>query len=186
MPKWSHFSGAGAMVLMCALWPGITAAQTATASDNFPAPALKKLRPGMNLFVIPDSGSEQTGRLVSFSERELVVRVGATDVVVPARRILRLEETDSLWNGVTAGALLAAAGVWVPTLLSCSGSETCVYGPAAFWSTAAVMGIGGGVGALIDYSRKGRSVIYARESARVTWVPVLSVGQAGGHLVIRW
>jgi hypothetical protein len=63
---------------------------------------------------------------------ELVVRVGARDVAVPARRILRLEETDSVWDGVTAGALLAAAGVWVPTLLSCSGSERCVYGQAAF------------------------------------------------------
>jgi hypothetical protein len=48
------------------------------------------------------------------------------------------------------------------------------------------MGIGGGVGALIDHSRKGRSIIYARDAARVTWAPVRGVGQAGGHVLIRW
>ena len=106
------------------------------------------LRPGETLHVQDTGDQEWTGSLVEVTDSVIVLTALGVRREFDRGTVLRVEKDgDSVRNGALWGALfglLPSQGCPRPRV-------PCVVGSLAFWS---------GIGALVDRSRRGRTVVY--------------------------
>jgi hypothetical protein len=114
-----------------------------------------KVNVGDTIFVTDRNGGQTGGRLLRLSAEGLALLVGGQERVIPRNSIGRVEKRDSLWNGMLIGAVPSALIGMAAAGASCSphcGRDVPLGG--------LVLGaIGAGVGALVDASIRGYSIV---------------------------
>lgn len=133
-------------------WPGLT------ATSRLPT-----------VYVLDETGTETSGRLLRLNPDSLVVVVGGAERRFDATRVRRIQmRGDSLRNGAIIGAVVGAVvGLLTAGISDCSGEDPggpCPGGRAAIFlvSTGVYASIGAGIDAIIV----GRTTLY--EAPRVT------------------
>ena len=145
----------------------------------------KKVKPGQKVYVTDPLARETEGTLVRLSDTSLTLLVrGAErefargDVEQVARR------GDSLRNGMIIGSAVAG-GLGLLSVLTDDCTED--FSAAA---CAGVVGLnaafGAGVGALIDFGVKGKTVVYRTQGAVVSAAPLLLRTGGGVRLAVRF
>jgi hypothetical protein len=140
--------------------------------------------------VVTNDGRERKGILATLSSTSIGVLVegkreelGQSDV----RRITRANP-DSLANGALIGAAVGGGVVGGVVLIACAtGCHDLL--PGMFAATAFYVGIGTGVGLLVDALRKDHTVVYERNSpSRVLLeiAPMLGSQRKGVRFAIVW
>ncbi|MEN3340472.1 MAG: hypothetical protein V7647_4148 [Acidobacteriota bacterium] len=148
-----------------------------------------KVKPGQTVYALDTEGRETEGRLVRLSNTALTLRVAGADRDFPRSELTRLARRgDSVGNGAAIGMGIFAAWGLVGVLNSSGGySYIDEFGPGAGAAVVGGMaGIGAGIGALIDYAIKGRTVVYRTQPPRVSASPVLLHGDRGIRLAVRF
>lgn len=152
---------------------GAASAQPASGQPT-PAPFAPRVKPGSRVFVIDWTGAEREGQVLSTGSVGLELDEDGSRTMIAKASIARIEKTDRLLNGAIIGAAVS-----VPL-----GVASC--GEAASKSACYVYGIAAcaGLGALIDWARHGRTVVYRGEkpqARRLDW----SVAPARGGFAAR-
>ena len=148
-----------------------------------------RVREGQEIRVTSLSGGRTTGRFVSLSENELVMRRANATERVPLDRVRRIElvahhARNGAIIGLAAGVGLAFAG--------CVSDDNFCGDDAAFGVLATIwggigVGTGAGLGALINVSTADRHLIYARpEQISIQLQPIAGPHRAGAVLRVRW
>ena len=148
-----------------------------------------RVREGQEIRVTSLSGDRTTGRFVSLSENELVMRRANATQRVPLDRVRRIElvahhARNGAIIGLAAGVGLAFAG--------CVSDDNFCGDDAAFGVLATIwggigVGTGAGLGALINVSTADRHLIYARpEQISMQLQPIAGPRRAGAVLRVRW
>lgn len=160
-------------VLIVAILVGGAHAAEAQQPVSSLADLWMRIRSGDAISVREGSGQETAGIFakVSDSAVSLVVDGQPRDIPsVDVREIAR--DGDSVWNGFWIGVGIGAA-IGAGATANCDG---CAH-PAAAAVTGGV--VYGGLGALIDYLRKGRTVVFRAGSTTVRLRPAVAIGRAG-------
>lgn len=135
------------------------------------------VKPGDKIVVTDRNGVQTEGRLLRLLPQELALLVDGTERVVPSNGIGRIEKRDSLWNGMLIGAVPSVLIGGAAAGASCSphcGREVSL-GMLVFGA------MGAGIGALVDASTRGYSVVdgppLGSPNARGVPVPVTLVDE---------
>ena len=135
----------------------------------------EKVEVGETIFVTDRNGVQAGGRLLRLSPEALTLLIRGREQVMPLNRIGRVERRDSLWNGMLVGAVPSALLGMAAAGASCSPS----CGRDVPLVALGVGAVGAGIGALIDFSIHGYSIIdgqsLASPNARRVTAPVASV-----------
>jgi hypothetical protein len=181
MNRRGRIAGVVALTGGLLMFPSLTRAQATTAEATRPA--------GKEVTVTGKDGSRQTGKLLSFTSTQLVLRRRNGDVTLPlanVRQVLR----DSHWvRNSTLIGLAAGAGIGIG---SCFASGYCRSLEDATDEVMAVLvtGIGAGTGALIGVatrpSASSRTIYLTPGTTALSVTPVLGKGAVGVGGTIRW
>ena len=155
------------LLLMIAVSGASASAQTVSSFHKLAA----LVESGDRITVTDTAGQEQTGRVVDVSPSALALLINGERLDYREEHVDTIHRTDSVENGIWFGlgfgagfgALLARNDVNVgATLLM-------------------LIGGGVGVGALLDYVKQNREIVYQSTGAagRVTVAPVLTVDRRG-------
>jgi hypothetical protein len=148
-----------------------------------------KLKPGQTVYAMDTQGRETEGRIVRLSDTALTLRVAGADRDFPRSELRQVARRgDSVRNGATIGMGIFAAWGLVGVLESSGGySYIDEFGPgAAAVMVGGVAGIGAGIGALVDYAIKGKTVVYRSKPRNVTVSPVVLHGGGGVSVAVRF
>ena len=175
------FVAALASLIAIVLWPSPAAAQI--------DPAVAAV--GQNVRVSLLNGGRETGRLLSLSATEVVIRTRGSEVRLPLDRVRSVTKVpDPIRDGALWGAAIGAvAGLQI---LKCEpGVNDDCPSPHSWWYLDAPLGAGVGaiVGALIDRSRVAKdSVVYRApaKSSQFLIAPVITPTRRGVTLALRW
>ena len=140
-----------------------------------------RIKSGDRVFVTDGSGRETAGVFAQVSASTLSLVVDGQLHDIPSVDIREIAKRgDSVWNGFLIGASVGAVlGALTGAAVGCEECDEPVSGAAEL---AVGQGIFfGGVGALIDYLIKGRTVAFRVSTTALRFRPVLSVGQRGVH-----
>ena len=135
---------------MVAVLPAVTSAQGPISPELG-----GKVQSGDKIFVTDRQGRQTGGRFLRASVEELVLGEGAHEIMIPLSTIGRVEKRDSVWNGMLIGAAPSALVGMGAAGASCSphcGRDVTV-GALVFG------GIGAGIGALVDSTIPGYSIV---------------------------
>jgi hypothetical protein len=146
---------------------------------------------GQNVRVSLTNGGRETGRLLSLSATEVVIRTRGTEVRLPLDRVRSVTKLpDPIRDGALLGAAIGAvAGLQI---LKCEpGVNDDCPSPHSWWYLDAPVGAGIGaiIGALIDRSRVSKDGVVYRAPVRTSKVlvaPVITPTRRGVALVVRW
>jgi len=121
-------------------------------------------RPGDTVHITDPDGRDTKWKLSDMPLELLMQRAGISS---PEVQKVALERPDSPWNG----ALIGLAVTGVPWLAVCAANDWCYYneyGAENMLRTTALVtaGIGAGIGALIDLSKRMRTTIYRASGDR--------------------
>ncbi len=145
------------------------------------------LAEGKEIRVTRVTGGTQTGVLVSLSDSAVALRSHGAEITVPLFQVQRVERVS---HGVRYGAIiggLAAAGlVWVPFLVT--GCDDCEeVRNVGSLLTGAAIGVGAGVGALVNAAKADHNLIFeAAGASRVSIAPILTTRRRGAAFGWRW
>ena len=134
-------------------------------------------------------GRETEGRLVRLSDTAVTLGVAGADRDFPRSELRQIARRgDSVRNGAMIGMGIFGAWGLVGVLNSSGGySFTDEFGPgAAAVMVGAMAGIGAGIGALVDYAIKGKTVVYRTKPRNVTASPVVLHGGGGVRVAVRF
>jgi len=128
--------------------------------------------------------TDLTVNLIRPREGQVFPEPAHTIVQIPARRIVRVADTDPLWNGALIGFGIGFAPAALVCIRGCDATIALTLG--AFWG-----GVGLGIGVLVDHGRKkeGRILYEAPAVARPAtfrFVPIVSRERKGALFVINW
>lgn len=147
-----------------------------------------RVKSGDTVTVTDSSARETSGVLAKLSDAALTVMVDGAlrDIPMTDIRVVTKLGGDSLWNGllVGLGTGVAIGIVDVTTPCPTTGFGCVDYTHESGGTKAAVATgdtlIFGGIGVLIDYLHKGRTVVYrAPASSRVALRPTIGAHRAG-------
>ena len=148
-----------------------------------------KLKPGQTVYAMDTQGRETEGRLVRLSDTALTLRVEGADRDFARSELAQVARRgDSVSNGAKIGAGIFAAWGLVSVLQSSGGDNAIdVFGPGVAAGVVGVMaGMGAGIGALVDYAIKGKTVVYRTKPRSVTASPVVLHGGGGVRVAVRF
>src|SRR5688500_6957730 len=162
-------------------WPGQAAAQV----DPVAAAV------GQNVRVSLTNGGRETGRLLSLSAAEVVIRTRGTEVRLPLDRVRSVTRLpDPIRDGALLGAAIGAvAGLQI---LKCEpGVNDDCPRPHSWWYLDAPVGAGIGaiIGALIDRIKVSKDGVVYRapvRTSRFLVAPVITPTRRGVALVVWW
>lgn len=172
--KWVQVAGAAAVLVTGFPFSSPAAAQTIRVS------------PGDSVSRIDTSGREAGGIVRGIDPSALTVRVRGVEqqwTLAETRELWR--HGDSLLNGSIVGALVGfGAGVYGGYALAAiaEGDVSDVVSITAPLGALA----GAGLGAVIDASHRGRSLLFRQAARRFDVAPVLRRGTRGVHVAIRF
>lgn len=144
----------------------------------------QRIRPGQTVYVTDALMRETEGRLVRVSDTSITLLVQRTEREFPRPDVQQIARAgDSLGNGMAIG--MGVFGGWALASMAANGCADAfgVGGCAALGGTMA--GMGAGIGALIDYTMKGKTVVYRAKQGNVTATPVL-IGSRGLGIAVRF
>ena len=189
-----------AKVILCACAAGIAFAHSASAqgvpSAGDPS---SRVEVGQRVWVTTLDGRHLDGSVESVTPQELVVRKEqpnfsrseAGSKVTVTRLIWRevgaVDTTlhDPIWDGLVKGSLIGSLSVGAGSALVQSGLCPGCGADGLGEAFAIGAGIGAGVGALIDYSRRGRAQVY-RAARSVSVVPAAGPNTLALRGVVSW
>jgi hypothetical protein len=169
---------ASASALVAALLVPVTlGAQTLDRSDAV----------GKEVRVIATDGSRATGRLVSLSDMDIVIRRDGNEQRLALSKVERVERVRhharnlAVWGalaGTVAGGLVGAANT----------KDMSEIGAGAAFFGGIGAGAGAGIGALINAATRDGNILYQtdRTSRSVSVSPIASSGGPGVALTMRW
>ncbi len=139
------------------------------------------IRPGQTVYVTDALMRETKGRLVRVSDTSITLLVQQAEREFPRLDVQQIARAgDSVANGMAIGmGVFGAWGLAASVADHCVGEAVCVAG------TVGMVGIGAGIGALIDYAIKGKTVVYRAKQGNVTATPVL-LGSRGLGIAVRF
>jgi hypothetical protein len=142
-----------------------TIATPALGQDSDPQPTTpwrSVPRPGARLVILAQSGESVEGTFVALLPSAIQVSSAGVRREIPLRDIATVRRNgDSLWNGIAWGA--ATAGLLVSGYNG--DCDTCYSTAALAANRLAVVGIGAGIGALLDRLVHDTRVIYRTADA---------------------
>ena len=134
---------------------------------SFPASALAQGAPlssvtlGDILYVTDAGGREIRGRAATVGPASLTLRIGDNLRSLPMDQISVIERLrrDSVKNGVGIGMLAGGGGMLAGILATCKGKSDCIDGEGVALLMLGGMGIGAGIGAVVDLLIQDRETI---------------------------
>ena len=145
-----------------------------------------RVEPGVELSVIDASGNETIGDLLEISDSSLGLRVGQNRLDLAESDVVRIEgPPDPVWNGMAIGAGIAAgAALGIAGAACAAGGCGDDIAPEVAGFVAKLSTLGAGIGALIDWRRVSRQLLFlspanTASSATVSLAPVLGRDQTG-------
>ena len=133
------------------------------------------------------TGERRSGRLVSLSSSELVIRRGKNQDVISLRDVRRIETVP---HHARRWALIGLAGGAGWALAVCAADDNFCGDDASFPVLATIVGgIGGGIGAGVGAMMNAvdRRILFVNGSEPVaTVMPILGGGKAGAGVRLRW
>jgi hypothetical protein len=147
------------------------------------------LKLGQTVYATDTQERETEGRIVRLSDTALTLHVAGTDRDFPRSELRQIARRgDSVRNGATIGMGIFAAWGLVGVLNSSGGySYVDEFGPgAAAVMVGGIAGIGAGIGALVDYAIKGKTVVYRMNPRNVTASPVVLHRGGGVRVAVRF
>ncbi len=188
-----------AKVILCACAAGIAFAHSASAQGvSLAGDPSSRVQVGQRVWVTTLDGRHLDGNVESVTPEELVVRneqpnfsrSEAGSKVTVTRLIWRevgaVDTTlhDPIWDGLVKGSFIGSMSVGLGSVLV--QSAICSCGVDRLGEAFAIgAGIGAGVGALIDYSRRGRTQVY-RAAPSVSVVPAMDPKTLAVSGVVSW
>ncbi len=145
----------------------------------------ERIRAGQTVFVTDGLDRQTEGRLVRLSDASITLVVQGIEREFPRAEVHQVSRRgDTVGDGAVIG--LGVFGAWALASVAFGGGcEEAGAGPCL--AAAGVMGgIGAGVGALIDYSIKGKTVVYRTKPVAVTATPLLLRRGAGVSVALRF
>jgi len=143
---------------------------------------------GASIRVTERSGKSTSGRLVSVLPSANQLASDGTNLEVPLADITLVQRNgDSLWNGVAWGAAIAGA-----ISLGYNGDcDSCYSAGELAANRLALVGIGGGVGALLDLIVRDKRIVYRSPSTRsnarrLDIQPILAGDSREFRLAVGW
>ncbi|MEO8519961.1 MAG: hypothetical protein ABI603_01280 [Acidobacteriota bacterium] len=157
------------------------------AQEQEPSPSIasfdvlpQKLRPGQSVYVTDALMRETKGRLVRVSDTSITLLVQQAEREFPRPDVQQIARAgDSVANGMAIG--MGAFGAWA---LAIDVAGDC-FDAFCMAMSGTMVGIGAGIGALIDYAIKGKTVVYRAKKENVTATPVL-IGSRGLGIAVRF
>lgn len=150
----------------------------------------QRIRPGQTVYISGAAPGETEGRLISVSDASVTLLVQGSkreflkdDIRLVARR------GDSLKNGALIGmAVVAAWGLIGALITEDVESPGRLYGeaPPALAVYGIVLGMGAGVGALVDAAVKGKTVVYRDTQRTISAQPMVLPGRLGLRVAVRF
>jgi hypothetical protein len=152
-----------------------------TSFDELP----RRVKPGQKVYVTDPLARETEGTLVRLSTTSLTLLVRGAEREFPRAEVESVSRRgDSVRNGMIIG-MLVAGGLGLASVLT----DDCSADFAAA-TCAGVVGLnaamGAGVGALIDYGVKGKTLVYRSKRAAVSAAPLFLRTGAAVQLALRF
>ena len=123
----------------------------------------RQIKTNQTIYVMDPQGRETEGKLIGVSPSSVTMLVRGTERDVRRNEIVRVTRRgDALGNGI--GISAGIFGGWAIISLASTGCASDVAFCAAV--TGWMTGIGASIGALVDYSMKGRTVESSRRRTR--------------------
>lgn len=143
----------------------------------------ERVRVGQTVYVTDTLARETAGSLVRLSDSAVTLLVQGAEREFPRAQVHQVARRgDSVGEGMAVGFLISS-GLGLLTVL---GAADTVDSGGAAGGILAMGSIGAGVGALIDYAIKGRTVVYRAKPVGLTASPVLLRGGAGVRVAVRF
>jgi hypothetical protein len=161
------------MVLLAVLLPAVASAQPAPVEQT-PGVFGPGVKAGSRVFVIDWAGAEREGEVRSAGSEGLELDERGSRSTIARSAVARIEKTDGLLNGALIGAAISIP-LGIASCGEASSKGACYTYGIAFSA---------GIGALIDWARPGRTVLYRGEkphARRIDW----SVSPTRGGVLAR-
>jgi len=150
-------------LIAVAIGVGVSSSTLAQISDAGYSKLSRQVSDGDHVFVTTRTAGEIRGRLVHLSSDAVVVASGLQEQTILLSDIAWMEKRgDRLWNGALIGGGLLGFALMGGAGASCSPDCSSVV-PRAF---AAGLAIGAAVGAMIDWTIPGRTLLYGKRPDR--------------------
>jgi len=142
-------------------------------------------------WVTTTDGRELIGTMTSFTEAGVVVRrKDGQTLRIPMPDVARIDVPDGLGNGARNGAIAGGvlAGLLVAAVVrECDRDCGGYVAGMAVWGSAIYVGVGAGLGTLIDAANVSRSTLYSKSSSvPVSIAPILAPHAAGVRVSLQW
>ena len=178
--NWASPALAILMMTVAGLSPRVATAQDAASARTASAY-------GKAVRITAIDGSEQTGRLVSLSDSDVVFRRHSNDISIPLGGVRSIEKVShSLRNG-------ALIGLGVGVVLGVTPGYNAYRGDLGYELGTLVdggvfAGIGAGIGLLVGLAKASDNLLYLApgSSSSITLTPRLSPRQQSLALALRW
>lgn len=149
-----------------------------------------RVKPGATVYVSDVASGEVEGRLLRLSPGSVTILVQGTEREFPKGQLRQISRRgDSLKNGALIG--MAATALWgeIAGIRAEVVQTNDIEDPpatTAFVVFPVVLGMGAGVGALIDAANKGKTVVYRSAPRAITAHPIVRPGQLGVRVALRF